>query len=105
MGGCFIKGVDGIANNSYNTGPPNDAGGLEPTMKSEIHPEFHNDCKVFFRGDHVMTVGATVSEMHVDIWSGSHPFYTGKASFVDAAGRVEKFQNKFKGNYFQSKKK
>ena len=52
-----------------------------------------------------MTVGATVSEMHVDIWSGSHPFYTGKASFVDAAGRVEKFQNKFKGNYFKSKKK
>ena len=52
-----------------------------------------------------MTVGATVPEMHVDIWSGSHPFYTGKASFVDAAGRVEKFQNKFKGDYFKSKKK
>jgi large subunit ribosomal protein L31 len=78
---------------------------LEPTMKSEIHPEFHHDCKVFFRGEHVMTVGATVPEMHVDIWSGSHPFYTGKASFVDAAGRVEKFQNKFKGDYFKSKKK
>ena len=57
------------------------------------------------RGEHVMTVGATVPEMHVDIWSGSHPFYTGKAAFVDAAGRVEKFQNKFKGDYFKNKKK
>ena len=62
-------------------------------MKKEIHPEYHTDCKVFFRGDHVMTIGATVPEMHVDIWSGSHPFYTGKASFVDAAGRVEKFHH------------
>ena len=73
-------------------------------IKNEIHPEYHNDCKVFFRGEHVMTLGATVPEMHVDIWSGSHPFYTGKASFVDAAGRVEKFQNKFKGDYFKKKK-
>ena len=74
-------------------------------MKKEIHPEYHNDCKVFFRGEHVMTLGATVPELHVDIWSGSHPFYTGKSSFVDAAGRVEKFQSKFGGDYFKNKKK
>jgi|TARA_B110000881_G_C18372354_1_gene411882 large subunit ribosomal protein L31 len=87
-------------------GSPTNEGILEHIiMKNEIHPTYHTDCKVFFRGEHVMTVGATVPEMHVDIWSGSHPFYTGKASFVDAAGRVEKFQNKFKGNYFQNKKK
>lgn len=58
-----------------------------------------------FRGEHVMTLGATVPELHVDIWSGSHPFYTGKSTFVDAAGRVEKFQSKFKGDYFKKKKK
>ena len=86
-------------------GSPAFWGTWSPTMKNEIHPEYHTDCKVFFRGEHVMTVGATVPEMHVDIWSGSHPFYTGKAAFVDAAGRVEKFQNKFKGNYFKNKKK
>ena len=74
-------------------------------MKSEIHPKYYPDCKVHFRGEIVMEVGATVPEMHVEVWSGSHPFYTGKASFVDAAGRVEKFQNKFKGDYFKSKKK
>ena len=74
-------------------------------MKEGIHPEYHQECKVYFRGEHVMTVGATVPEMNVEIWSGSHPFYTGQKSFVDTAGRVEKFQNKFKGDYFSKRKK
>jgi large subunit ribosomal protein L31 len=39
------------------------------------------------------------------VWSGSHPFFTGKQTFVDAAGRVEKFQRKFQGNYFANKDK
>jgi len=39
--------------------------------------------------------------LHVEVWSGSHPFFTGKTTFVDAAGRVEKFQRKFAGNYFK----
>ncbi len=72
-------------------------------MKKDIHPEFHPECKVFYRGEHVMTVGATVPELNVEIWSGSHPFYTGKSSFVDTAGRVEKFQKKFQGDYFKKK--
>ena len=61
-------------------------------MKQEIHPEFYPECQVKYRGEVVMTVGATVPELNVEIWSGSHPFYTGKSSFVDTAGRVEKFQ-------------
>ena len=99
-------GVEEIGLDSYNMWLPLPIGRIGAlTMKNEIHPEYHNDCKVFFRGEHVMTVGATVPEMHVDIWSESNPFYTGKAAFVDAAGRVEKFQNKFKGDYFKNKKK
>ncbi len=74
-------------------------------MKDGIHPEYHHDCKVFFRGEHVMSVGATVPEMNVEVWSGSHPFFTGQKSFVDSAGRVEKFQRKFAGDYFKGKKK
>lgn len=73
-------------------------------MKPDTHPQYYN-CKVFHRGEVVMTVGATVPEMHVEIWSGSHPFFTGKATFVDTTGRVEKFQKKFGGNYFTDKKK
>jgi large subunit ribosomal protein L31 len=35
----------------------------------------------------------------VDISSASHPFFTGKQKFVDAAGRVERFSKKFGGTY------
>jgi large subunit ribosomal protein L31 len=38
----------------------------------------------------------------VDICSACHPFYTGKQKFVDTAGRVEKFQKRFGGSYFNS---
>jgi large subunit ribosomal protein L31 len=70
-------------------------------MKDKIHPEYYPSAKVFYRGEVVMEVGATVPELHVEIWSGSHPFYTGKSSFVDTAGRVEKFQKKYAGGYFK----
>ncbi|MEL7473115.1 MAG: 50S ribosomal protein L31 [Planctomycetota bacterium] len=73
-------------------------------MKSDTHPGYFN-CKVFHNGEVVMEVGATVPELHVEVWSGSHPFFTGKQTFVDAAGRVEKFQKKFSGDYFSKAKK
>jgi large subunit ribosomal protein L31 len=75
-----------------------------PPMKTDIHPKYYPNCKVYHNGQVVMTVGATVPEMHVEVWSGSHPFFTGKQTFVDAAGRVEKFQRKYAGNYFDKKK-
>ena len=74
-------------------------------MKTDTHPTWYPSCKVYYNGEVVMTVGATVPELKVDVWSGSHPFFTGKSAFVDAAGRVEKFQKKFSGNYFNNKKK
>ncbi len=74
-------------------------------MKNDIHPEYYPEAKVIYRGEEVMTVGATVPELKVEIWSGSHPFFTGKSSFVDTAGRVEKFQRKFQGDYFKKKDK
>jgi len=74
-------------------------------MKSDTHPKFYRNCKVYYNGEVVMTTGATVPELHVDVWSGSHPFFTGKEAFVDAAGRVEKFQRKFAGDYFSKASK
>ena len=74
-------------------------------MKDGIHPKYYPEAKVFYRGEVVMTAGATVPELHVEIGSGSHPFYTGQKSFVDTAGRVEKFQKKYSGDYFREKEK
>jgi large subunit ribosomal protein L31 len=70
-------------------------------MKPETHPTWYPECKVFYRGQHVMTVGATVPELNVEVWSGSHPFFTGQKTFIDTAGRVERFQRKFSGDYFK----
>ena len=63
-------------------------------MKKEIHPEWYPDAKVIVDGEVVMTVGATQPEIRVEIWSGTHPFYTGQQRFVDTAGRVDKFQQR-----------
>jgi large subunit ribosomal protein L31 len=41
----------------------------------------------------------------IDISSASHPFYTGKQRFVDAAGRIEKFRRKFGTDYTRPPKK
>ena len=70
-------------------------------MKKDFHPTYYPECKIYYRGEVVMTVGATVPEMHVEVWSGSHPFFTGQKTFVDTAGRVERFQRKFAGEYFK----
>jgi len=38
---------------------------------------------------------STVQDMHVDICSKCHPFFTGEERFVDTEGRVERFQRKY----------
>lgn len=43
--------------------------------------------------------GNTYPLVKVDISSASHPFFTGKQTFVDAAGQVDRFQKKFGGTY------
>ncbi|KAI4366357.1 hypothetical protein MLD38_022244 [Melastoma candidum] len=66
--------------------------------KKELHPEFHEDAKVYCNGELVMTTGGTRKEYVVDVWSGNHPFYLGNRSgvLVDA-DQVEKFRKKFAG--------
>jgi large subunit ribosomal protein L31 len=65
-------------------------------MKAKIHPEYHA-CKVTCGCGNTFQTGATIKELHVEICSVCHPFYTGKQKFVDTAGRIEKFNKKFKG--------
>ena len=65
-------------------------------MKDKIHPEYH-PCKVTCGCGNTFETGATVKELHIEICSVCHPFYTGKQKFVDTAGRIEKFNKKFKG--------
>ena len=73
-------------------------------MKDKIHPQYAEITVTCACGNSFATRSTTES-MQVDICSNCHPFYTGKQKFVDAAGRVEKFQKKFGGDYFRRDKK
>ena len=72
-------------------------------MKADIHPK-HYDTQVTCACGNTFQTRATVKELKVDICSACHPFYTGKQKFVDATGRVERFQKKFGGQYFKKGK-
>jgi large subunit ribosomal protein L31 len=65
-------------------------------MKKEIHPEWYPDAKVIVEGEVVMTVGATKPELSVEIWSGTHPFYTGQQRLVDTEGQVDRFMRRLR---------
>jgi large subunit ribosomal protein L31 len=73
-------------------------------MKKGIHPEYV-EAKVTCACGNSFTTRATVAEIKVDICNVCHPFFTGKQKYVDTTGRVERFQKKFGGQYFQKDKK
>lgn len=60
-------------------------------MKKDIHPEWYPDAEVIVNGEVVMRVGSTKPTLNVEIWSGTHPFYTGQQRLVDTEGQVERF--------------
>lgn len=60
-------------------------------MKKDIHPEYQ-DTKVTCACGATFTVGSTKKDIHVEICSTCHPFYSGTEKSLDSAGRVEKFK-------------
>jgi large subunit ribosomal protein L31 len=63
-------------------------------MKKDIHPQWYPAAKVIVEGEVVMTVGATRPELNIEIWSGTHPFYTGTQRLVDTEGQVDRFMRR-----------
>ena len=63
-------------------------------MKASIHPNYQ-DATVICACGEKFTTKATKPEIHVDICSQCHPFYTGKQKLVDTAGRVDRFNRKY----------
>lgn len=68
---------------------------MEDTLKKDIHPNYV-ESKVTCSCGEVFTTRSTVPEIKVEICSACHPFYTGKQKLVDTAGRVEKFNKKYR---------
>ncbi len=63
-------------------------------MKAEIHPEYFQ-CNVTCACGNQFQVGSTKKEIHVEICSKCHPFFTGKQKIMDTEGRVERFRRKY----------
>jgi large subunit ribosomal protein L31 len=66
-------------------------------MKADIHPQYQEIDVVCACGSTFKT-RSTAPEIHVEICSACHPFYTGQQKVLDPAGRIERFRNKYK-NY------
>jgi large subunit ribosomal protein L31 len=63
-------------------------------MKQGIHPEY-GTATVRCSCGNTFTTRSTKPEIHVEICSACHPFYTGKQKLVDTGGRVERFQRRY----------
>jgi len=81
----YIKGL------CYNKA---DCGG-ENIMKEGIHPTYYEDAKVICACGNTFTTGSTKKEIHVEMCSKCHPFFTGKQKLVDTGGRVERFRQRY----------
>ncbi len=63
-------------------------------MKKDIHPKYL-ECKVACACGNQFTTHSTVPEIHVEICSACHPFFTGKQKLLDSEGRVDRFNKKY----------
>jgi large subunit ribosomal protein L31 len=64
-------------------------------LKKGIHPEY-KACKIICACGNTFETRSTVGDIHVEICSNCHPFFTGKQKLIDTAGRVEKYMRKYK---------
>jgi len=63
-------------------------------MKNDIHPTYYQNAKFSCACGNKFTSGSTKEEIHVEICSNCHPFYTGKQKLIDTAGIVDKFKKR-----------
>ncbi len=64
-------------------------------MKANIHPKYKEIKVVCSCGNEFTTRSTMGEDLHIEVCSACHPFYTGKQKIVDTAGRVDKFRRKY----------
>jgi large subunit ribosomal protein L31 len=64
-------------------------------MKSGIHPKYHEVMVTCACGETFRT-RSTNPELRLEICSKCHPFFTGKQKLIDSAGRVERFEKRYR---------
>ncbi|MFN0172070.1 MAG: 50S ribosomal protein L31 [Bryobacteraceae bacterium] len=65
-------------------------------MKAGIHPAYNETRVMCACGHSFMTRSTNKGEIRVEICSNCHPFFTGRQKLLDTAGRVDRFERKYK---------
>jgi len=73
----------------------NDSLEVQEIMKAAIHPAYNEVRVMCACGNSFTTRSTHKGDIHVEICSSCHPFFTGKQKLVDTAGRVERFRRKY----------
>ena len=64
-------------------------------MKPDIHPEYKETSYTCACGAAFKVRSTTGGDVHMEICSSCHPFFTGKQKLIDSAGRIEKFNRRY----------
>ena len=64
-------------------------------MKADIHPDYNDITVTCSCGNSFVTRSTLSEDLHVEVCSECHPFYTGKQKIIDTGGRVDKFRKKY----------
>ena len=65
-------------------------------MKEKIHPQYYPDAELICSCGNKFSTGSTRKQLHVEVCSKCHPFFTGERRMLDAQGRVERFKKRYK---------
>ena len=64
-------------------------------MKADIHPDYTELSVTCSCGETFQTQSTLGRDLHIDVCSKCHPFYTGTQKTMDTAGRIDKFNRKY----------
>jgi len=64
-------------------------------MKQDIHPKYEEITATCSCGNVIKTRSTLSKDIHLDVCSACHPFYTGKQKMLDSGGRVDRFKKRF----------
>lgn len=65
-------------------------------MKADVHPQYFEQARIICGCGATFVTGSTREEIHVQLCSNCHPFYTGQHRYVDTASLIDKFEKKRK---------
>ena len=66
-------------------------------MQADIHPKYEETTATCSCGNVIKTRSTLASDIHLDVCSECHPFYTGKQKVLDTGGRIDRFNKRFAG--------